>query len=80
MSKWLNGRIQGRANIERDLYATEEAAIDGLSKAVEAHRNRGRKERDAWRGPKYVCEILDQNGAVIAVYWLSDEENSPEPQ
>jgi hypothetical protein len=79
VSKWLNGRIQGRPNIERTLYSTEDAAIDGLSKAVKAHCERGRRERDAWRGPKYVCEVVDQDGHVVAVYWLSDEDNTPEP-
>jgi hypothetical protein len=78
MSKWLNGRIQGREGIQRDLYPTEEKAIDGLSRAVKAHRERGRRERDAWRNGKYVCEIVE-NGQVVAVYWLSDDADTSEP-
>lgn len=78
MSKWLNGRIQGRQGIHRDLCPTEDAAIDGLSKAVKGHRERGGKDRDAWRNGKYVCEIVE-NGQVVAVYWLSDEANTQEP-
>jgi hypothetical protein len=79
---WLNGRIKGRANIERELYASRDAATSALAGAVERHRAKGGRDRVFMRGPMevtYVCEI-HKDGEVVASYWISDEPDSAEPR
>ena len=79
---WLNGRIKGHANIERELFPSHDAAETALAGAVTRHRAKGGRDRDVMRGPmgvSYVCEI-HQDGEVIAAYWISDEPDSAEPR
>jgi hypothetical protein len=79
MSKWLNGNIAGKSAIQRELFPTEEEAIDGLTAALSRHKLKGHSVAEVWHGPKPTCEVrLD--GDLLAVYWLSDEEGSPQPR
>lgn len=79
---WLNGRIKGHPNIERELYASRDAADSALAGATERHRAKGGRDRDFMRGPMgvtYVCEI-HKDGEIVATYWISDEPDSAEPR
>jgi hypothetical protein len=79
MSKWLNGNINGRAGVQRDLYATEQDAIAALSDVTKRYEAKGLRVKNVLFGVKVTCEVWDADGNTIAVYWLDDEPNSRQP-
>lgn len=74
MAKWLNSKIGGKLT-ESDLSATEDEAFRKLNGALQKHKEKGRREKDGWDDKRMrpYWDVLDENGEVVATYWLSAE-------
>lgn len=78
MSAWLNMRLRDDPKRSRELFPTEERAIEALTNALARHKARGHEVHESKDILSSRVEVTDQYG-FVAEYWVSDKADSSAP-